>query len=178
LAYDYLNLLPSCSACNRRAGDIASGRLTGKGEIFPTLDGKWAAHPDEVATEQPALLNPWLESDDPRMHLLFDPDTGRVIGTTERGKITVELLGLNRDGLPEARLAACLDVRRTLADTLGDSIRREIADDDRAALSRVKDGSAPYAAICREQLGRCIRRAYDIFRDYLPSEPRTGDAKE
>ena len=40
LAYDHRNLLPACSACNRRAGDAASGMNTGKWDIFPTLDDR------------------------------------------------------------------------------------------------------------------------------------------
>ena len=122
LAYDYLNLLPACSACNRRAGDAASGVNTGKSDIFPTLDDHWAACPEEVPEELPALLNPWL--DDPAEHLCFDPDTGLVEGATDRGRVTVDLLGLNRDGLPEARKNACRDFRKALRDSVGDVVDR------------------------------------------------------
>jgi hypothetical protein len=154
LAYDYLNLLPACSACNRRAGDAASGMNTGKGDIFPTLDNNWAACPEDVSTEQPALLNPWL--DEPSQHLLFDPDTGLVIGITERGRITVRLLGLNRDGLPEARRKACQDLRRTIQVGVGDAAGRGADPVDARTLQSVYEGSAEFAAICRvEYIREC-----------------------
>lgn len=151
LAYDYMNLLPACSACNRRAGDAASGVNTGKSDIFPTLDDRWAVRPEDVPTERPALLNPWL--DDPTQHLLFDPDTGLVAGKSNRGRITVSLLGLNRDGLPEARKKACEDLDRALA-AVGDAVRQGAHPADVRLVQSVTDGSAEYAAICRVE---CLR---------------------
>jgi 5-methylcytosine-specific restriction endonuclease McrA len=158
LAYEYRNLLPACSACNRRATDRASGRLTGKADIFPTLDDRWAAMPEELPNEKPALLNPWLPEDNPTDHLAFDPETGLVMGLTERGRLTVSLLGLNRDGLPEARLSAAQDVRRIFGDAVEDRARREVSDEDARRLQAVKDGSAAYAAVCRVELKRTVRK--------------------
>jgi hypothetical protein len=161
LAYDYLNLLPCCSACNRRAFDTASGMQTGKSDIFPTLDERWASRPDEVANELPALLNPWI--DDPAEHLIFDADTGRVIGTTERGEVTVRVLGLNREGLPEERQAACRNVRRTLRVAAGDTVGTEAQPADSSYLEWVRDGSAPFSAICRVE----VRRGRQKLMDFL-----------
>lgn len=107
LAYEWRNLLPSCLACNRRAYDAFTGEQSGKGDYFPTLDGNWAWTPDDLELERPALLNPWI--DDAERHLHFDIETGMVGGLTERGTITIDLLGLNREGLPESRLEACVD---------------------------------------------------------------------
>lgn len=150
LAYDYRNLLPNCGACNRRAHDAASGTLTGKSDIFPTLNDVWARAPDEVESEQPALLNPWL--DDPSLHLDFDPVTGKVHGKTERGKETVELLGLNRDGLPEDRRDACMAVLRYFGDIMKAIVNNQQDEDADRKLQAVDDGSAEYAAICRQAL--------------------------
>lgn len=162
LAYDPTNLLPSCGACNRRAGDAATGGLTGKSDLFPTLNDTWAAVPDDLPLEQPALLNPWREDDDPADHLTFDPDTGLVIGTTERGRITVDLLGLNRDGLPEARRQTCLAVSRTVAMVaVSAQLQSGPSDDDRATLRAVRDGSAPFAAISRVAYARAKQRVLD-----------------
>jgi hypothetical protein len=163
LAYDYLNLLPACLACNRRAGDAASGMNTGKFTIFPTLNDRWAACPEDVPTEQPALLNPWI--DDPTQHLYFDPDTGVVAGLTDRGRITVRLLGLNRDGLPEGRKEACENLRLRLQKSIGDSVDQGPRSADVYTLQSVTDGSAEYAAICREE----CRRAKQKVLEYLAS---------
>jgi hypothetical protein len=173
LAYDYMNLLPSCSACNRRAGDAASGTHTGKSDIFPTLDERWAARPEDVSTEQPALLNPWLESDDPAKHLLFDPDTGLVIGTTARGTTTVWLLGLNRDGLPEERLKACRDVRRAFQVSVSEAVHDGADEDDVLHLKSVMDGSGAFAAICRVELERRRQQLKELLAHL---DPRVVDA--
>jgi hypothetical protein len=174
LAYDYLNLLPACSACNRRASDAASGMNTGKSDIFPTLDNHWAARPGDESTEQPALLNPWL--DDPAQHLRFDPDTGLVMGITERGRITARLLGLNRDGLPEQRKMACEDLRRTIQVAIFDAVRRGADPVDERALKSVQDGSAEYAAICRVERRRAYQKIMTFLSPIDEQPPSAGDA--
>lgn len=153
LAYEYSNLLPVCGACNRRARDEREGRITGKGEIFPTLNGWYASTPDEVVQEQPVLLNPWLETDDPADHFLFDPSTGLTIGKTERGRGAVEILGLNRDGLPEERKKTCRDVEKAVLAGVNAILLHATIDPDYVAMSdAVRDGSAEYAAFCRVHL--------------------------
>lgn len=152
LAYDYHNLLPVCGACNRRARDEREGRLTGKGDIFPTLDDYYAAQPDDVLNEKPSLLNPWLREDDPEEHLLFDPHTGRVAGLTPRGEETLHVLGLNRDGLVEERLKACQDVHNRI--TLGVMARLQQGTNDpayTATIAEIDTGVAEYTAIRRAQ---------------------------
>jgi hypothetical protein len=161
LAYDYLNLLPACSACNRRAGDAASGVNTGKSDIFPTLDNHWAACPEDVPTEQPALLNPWL--DDPTQHLFFDPDTGVAAGITQRGRITVRLLGLNRDGLPEGRKKACENLRLRLQKGISDAVDDGPRSAEVITLQSVADGSAEYAAVCRVECLRANQKVMDFL---------------
>lgn len=171
LAYAYSNLLPSCLACNRRAHDIASDRPTGKSDLFPTLDDKWAARPEEVETEHPALLNPWLPTDDPAEHLTFDIDSGKVIGRTERGRITVDLLGLNRNGLPEARLEACDKVVADYGDVVEDASK------GRAPLARQKQalrdaltGVAEYSAFRRSAYEAARQRVLKASMELLTDE--------
>lgn len=151
LAYDHHNLLPACGACNSRARDEREGRLTGKHDIFPTLDNYYATQPDDVLNEKPSLLNPWLPEDNPEEHLLFDPTTGLVAGRTTRGEETIQLLGLNRDGLVEERLKACrnLNNRITVALTAHlQGVHDPTYAQDKADIDA---GVAEYAAICRAQ---------------------------
>ena len=102
LAYDWRNLLPSCARCNRPT-KTSEGVVVGKGTRFPV--GKaWAADDAGIAGEEPRFLHPVLE--DPGRHLIFDPVTGVVGWKTRRGRACVELLDLNREGLPEARRQA------------------------------------------------------------------------
>ncbi len=142
LAYKWENLLPSCSACNRRAGDAATGQKTGKGEIFPTLNSWWATDPSGVDDEQPALLNPWF--DDPDEHLVIDTRTGIMGHRTERGRITIKVLGLNRDGLPEARKKAIRETSSTYWDWLKDRAQEVVNPANSEPIDEINDGSAEY----------------------------------
>jgi uncharacterized protein (TIGR02646 family) len=90
LAYDWNNLLFSCTTCN-----------TKKRDLFPLRDNNARArsHADDIAMEQPFLVNPAV--DNPRDHIRFregDPDH-----LTEIGRITIQVLCLRRPALDEAR---------------------------------------------------------------------------
>jgi uncharacterized protein (TIGR02646 family) len=172
LAYEWENLLPSCLACNRPGTDDASGTVTGKADRFPLEGGSWAASPDEIEHERPALLNPWR--DNPSEHLTFDPLTGVVGYQTERGRVTIEVLGLNRDGLPEARKGACVSTLRAIESFMSGLVRADEGDrrvqEDRATLREVKDGSAEFAAICSVVMARALQRQrQEIEALYPPS---------
>ena len=91
LMFSWSNMLLSCRACN-----------TQKGSSFPLEDeSQRARHPDDdIRRERPLLINPTLE--EPGEHIRFQGYS--AIGITERGKKTIELLGLNSRGkLVEAR---------------------------------------------------------------------------
>ena len=51
--------------------------------------------------ELPVFIHPVLEN--PLKHLSLDPTTGLLIDKTKRGKMCIDLLGLNREGLSEER---------------------------------------------------------------------------
>ena len=90
LAYDWNNLLFSCTACN-----------TKKGELFPLLDKKARArsHHDDITMEQALLINPTVEN--PRDHIRFREDMPEYL--TEIGKITIQYLDLCRAQLKADR---------------------------------------------------------------------------
>jgi hypothetical protein len=58
-------------------------------------------------------------------------------------------------------------VCRIFEDAVGDSVRREVSDEDVRRLQGVKDGSAAFAAVCRVELERTLRkvRAWVDFID-------------
>lgn len=98
LAYEWTNLVACCLTCNRL-----------KGSRFP-IQGRRArpgAGPEELARERPLLLDPCL--DDPEEHLVFDA-SGHVASETERGRVTIEVLGLNRQELVELREQTARDL--------------------------------------------------------------------
>ena len=101
LAFVWKNLLLACEKCNGKEH---------KDDNFPLEDG------DE---NNPVLLNPC--EDNPAQHLVFEQ--ARLVPLSKRGKVTVNLLGLNdRDEL--------FDRRRELLQKI-DFIRRAVGDYER-----------------------------------------------
>ena len=91
LAYCWENLLLACPDCN-----------TCKGTVFPLEDPAKRArsHNDDLAMECMQFLDPTAE--DPRDHIRFEDDL--PVWRTERGRHTIEELGLRRSALIEQRL--------------------------------------------------------------------------
>lgn len=114
LAAEWTNLLPSCIDCNRFRHYIGGGKAQegGKGNSFPLLDPvkRWKS-PRQGNQEQPLLLDPCR--DFPEKHLDFlEERAGAVIPANDgshhgdlRGRTTIDVFGLNRPGLVQARKA-------------------------------------------------------------------------
>ena len=151
LAYHWRNLLPSCSRCNRL--DRSTGVTVGKGERFPVLKNTYGWGPGEEKRERPLFIHPALE--DPAKHLAFDKDTGLLFAKqgSQRGQPCIDLLGLNRSGLPKRRR----DIYRDVILALREAIRcfeQQDADLD-YWLGRIQEyveGRAEYALAGRQAL--------------------------
>lgn len=161
LAYEWDNLLPSCSNCNRPSR--TPDGLVGKGERFPMIK------PPEPSTytccrggpldqEQPVFINPTKE--DPAGHVEFDPTTGLLIGRTDRGQMCIDLLGLNRERLVELRrerfLAAVTTARALFVATDPHEIEQY-----REQLRGYKVGTKPFSIAGRKGLEVEMRRLQD-----------------
>lgn len=94
LAYEWQNLYLSCQMCNFKY----------KRDLFPVADDKNRAPVfatgNELLSENALLIDPCF--DQPEEHLLFSAD-GTVKGVTEKGTVTIEILGLNRSELAHQR---------------------------------------------------------------------------
>jgi predicted ATPase len=94
LAYEWENLLISCQICNQKY----------KRDYFPLEDETYrsavGAKGYELLAERPLLIDPTLI--DPSDHLEFD-EKGFVKELSKCGKVTIEILGLNRSELIESR---------------------------------------------------------------------------
>ncbi len=102
LCYYYKNLLPSCILCNQKR--LNEGKPTGKSTRFP-VKGQHARLPGEEEQEEPLLINPVFDDDDPEQHLKVD-DTGiiRRKNKSPRGQACIDVFGLNaRHGLIDER---------------------------------------------------------------------------
>lgn len=156
LAYQWDNLLPSCLACNRPGTD-PKGLASGKWDRFPVGNGFWAEGGAATENEKPLLLNPW--KDNPRDHLIFD-QTGIIGHKSERGRATWEILGLNRDGLPEARREAYQKAQwnfRKLHEAIARADSKETAEAERE-LDDVWYGIAQFSAAARAGLDEAKRQ--------------------
>ncbi len=99
LAYDWRNLLPTCARCNRPAR-LPDGRLVGKSTRFP-VRGQHIWEPGKEDQESPLFLHPVF--DNPQEHLGIKVEDGVFFAKTPRGQTCIDLLDLNREGLPEER---------------------------------------------------------------------------
>lgn len=92
LAYDWKNLLYSCSECN----------TSYKRCLFPLADPLQRDIANKsIANEQPLLINPVVT--DPKDHIVFNQDF--AIGITDEGRTTIDVFKLNdRSLLREHRL--------------------------------------------------------------------------
>lgn len=141
LAYEWRNLLPACVTCNQEH----------KKNRFP-VKGARAFNREELATESPFLLHP-LE-DDPVAHFTFAPN-GIVGPKTEEGRKTIDVLGLNRDGLIEGRRETYRAIRASLKDyfdalTDGDNVKKQAA---LAEIAAYQEGRKPFSAVGRTMIG-------------------------
>ena len=126
LAATWENLLAGCYYCNtvRRMEQVdGNRRSSGKGTRFPLEDETTRAEgPGDERRERPLLLHPY--HDEPAQHLEFVED-GVVRARRDannipsrRGNETIELLGLNRRGLPERRRKHLVELRYARQDAI------------------------------------------------------------
>jgi hypothetical protein len=91
LAYDWSNYLIACMRCNQ----------VWKGSLFPVHEEPRRLPPSPDVSEEPLLLSPFGVHD-PVEHLRFD-ELGQIRSGSEHGKATIEVCGLDRESLREAR---------------------------------------------------------------------------
>jgi len=101
LAYDWTNLLPACIRCNRPNTDRVTGTALGKRNYFPLVEDFRSYSPDEdYSQEKPLFLNPVIDKIDDHIEINSD---GVLFDKTVRGRVTIDVLGLNDRGLTDAR---------------------------------------------------------------------------
>lgn len=110
LRYEWENLYYVCQKCNLM-----------KGTRFP-IRGKRVEVDGKLEDENPLLLDPCV--DDPDKHILFSED-GRVIGRTERGTVTIQVLNLNREELIKARKRELVLFRKKVTTISNEGILEE-----------------------------------------------------
>lgn len=126
MAAVWSNLLPSCIRCNREETQPmhdGTSMKVGKGELFPLLDeGDRATAEDGEGDEIALLIDPSV--DDPVDYLNFelvdDASIARCIDMSElslagrRARSSIDVYGLNRQGLVRSRTRYVLRARTSL----------------------------------------------------------------
>jgi uncharacterized protein (TIGR02646 family) len=143
LAFSWNNLLLGCTNCNQPPA---------KANKFPVRDeSRRAWRPDSaLEDEEPLLLDP--SRDDPAQHLDFDTSgesAGYVIPLKDsaRGRESIEVYRLNRDGLIQARKSQALAIAQAenvfvSAQNLGDDQLQDAIDDIRRRCQATQPFSA------------------------------------
>lgn len=93
LAYDWDNLMLACTLCNQRF----------KGNLFPLANSSKRArnHHESIEQEEPYFVDPYME--DPAQYISFRGAEIVTVDDSERGRVTISGLALNRDELVERR---------------------------------------------------------------------------
>jgi uncharacterized protein (TIGR02646 family) len=180
LAADWDNLLPSCIDCNReRTQDFPNmpRGLSGKANKFPLhKDSPRARRPRADRRETPLLLNPC--QDEPSRHLQFVAECGKSVvrakkpkkGKPAMGQPSIDVYGLNRKGLVEARTAALVllrDIER-LAITAAEAYDAATGADAQRWFVQLQghidlfktftDAKKPYAAMARTYIAEVFQK--------------------
>jgi len=123
LGAEWSNLLASCIFCNREHEQTfpdGTTRTTGKGNNFPLATGsRHATRPGAERAESRLLINPYR--DNPESHLRFDdagivrPARSKSGRESRKGRVSIEILGLQRDGLVRERAALATDIAARVA---------------------------------------------------------------
>ncbi len=145
LAYDWDNLLLSCSACNQRH----------KRSLFPLANPNQRAcsHTDNAEQETPLFLHP--AQHDPEQHIGFRKEVPFAINGSRTGRATIKALGLDREILNEVRrdrLNILLHLRQVVEqeerlsmDTEG----RQLVNGAKALLAEAVTDTGEFAAMAR-----------------------------
>ncbi len=145
LAYSWKNLYYSCSICNST-----------KGSLFPLSDPALRArsHTDDLSCEKPLILDPG-GTDDPRGHIQFQNEIAE--SSTTRGRTTIDLAGLNRPALIDARWSCLNGIRyltviSQLLDGYSDAKAVKTRDEARSLLAAAVEPTAQFSAMAADFL--------------------------
>ena len=153
LAYEWDNLYLACRDCNEKH----------KSDVFPLQnEAKRARSPqDRLGAERPTLIDP---KHDPCSILSFDGPTVVPVRGNERGRLTIECLGLNRSSLEEDRRTHIGNLRNLqdmaviaqrapeILEELGFNPSEKLIELDEARRA-AEEGTMEYAAMARVVLG-------------------------
>ncbi|MEM6965386.1 MAG: hypothetical protein AAF573_11515 [Bacteroidota bacterium] len=147
LAYEWDNLLFSCSTCNSSY----------KRNFFPLFDTKKRAisHRDNLQLENPIFVHPAKEN--PEDYIEIIGSSPRAINGNARGQITIDRIGLRRPWINKERAAHYKIYKRIFVQSqdkkLPESIREELFD----IVKEAAQNDAPYSLMIRYAIQQNFR---------------------
>jgi uncharacterized protein (TIGR02646 family) len=140
LAADWSNLLPSCIDCNRartQKSPDADPRVSGKANLFPLASEETrATAPGQERRERRLLLHPLRDRPDRHLEFLEDGNVRpRRSGSgreSPKGKASIDVCGLRRDGLVRRRAGSARQLRAWLRVAQRAAQQLNTAPDERA----------------------------------------------
>lgn len=197
VAGDWYNLVMSCTHCNQnRTLEIVKfvpdeendddptltviKKTVGKLDAFPTLDDVWVTdHDTPLSQEKPVLIDPTISDPEECFDYIFhDNEFCTIYGkdTEGRGAGTIEILGLNRRKLTEARfmrqmtltsfgsqIGRCLDALLNNPSEEVEAIMLDMLDKTLDELYMEGDEKRQFAGMCRAFYNRQL----DLVDDAL-----------
>lgn len=159
LRYEWNNLYPICKDCDRK-----------KSNLFPIKRkrAKPLVYGEELLKEQPLLLDPC--ADKPEEHFLFDFDSGFMISNSERGRVTIDVYGLNRRSLKTKRLNQLMKIEFEFSSLLSniESFKKvnhsykerdiKLSSEERKFLNIFKESKEPFLLIKRQYILSVIEK--------------------
>ena len=140
LAYDWDNLLLSCTLCNQRH----------KRNLFPISNPikRAKTHKDDINQESPLFIHP--AKDNPEQYISFHKHIAYSINNNERGTETIKGLGLNRPELSNFREDYYTKLYRVYQiTTLKDSVPEEVIVDAEKEISNAIKESEQYSSMAK-----------------------------
>lgn len=134
LTYEWSNLYLSCSKCNHS-----------KKTRFP-VKGKRISFEQSVSEEHYLLLDPCNKSDFDEPHFYSNED-GVMVGITNRGEITIDILNLNRKQLIEERKSVIDKVHQLLREVSTLKIPNDLYTNIKNRLLKIIAIDAPYSSV-------------------------------
>ena len=151
LRYEWSNLFLICRDCNQKKSNLFPIR---KKRALPYTRGYL------LNNEEPFLIDPCL--DYPEEHFLFDYNTGLMASNTERGRLTIDIYGLNRQSLLQQRVKEIKNINIQLSGILSKTKNKkdiqitnscsQNVNIERNLITLFKDSTQPFLLIKRQYI--------------------------
>lgn len=144
LSYDWDNLLLSCQICNQRH----------KKNYFPLRNNanRAISHSHDIVVEEPLFIHPTI--DNPEDFITFREEVPVANNDSDRGAMTIERLGLNREDLNDQRrstlqlIVQLYDLAKSIPETTPEVKRQAITYITKCYQESLRDDTE-YAAMKR-----------------------------